>query len=80
MALVLVGAASVAAIKPIWPSEPLKAGPAYTQGFNQLAVHQGQEAGQFLLGSTVILITEKAFEWQAAPGDLIEMGWSMIRS
>ncbi|MGA0168688.1 MAG: archaetidylserine decarboxylase [Pseudomonadales bacterium] len=79
MALVLVGAAIVAAIKPFWQSEPLRAGTAYTKGFNQLEVHQGQEAGQFLLGSTVILITERAFQWQAAPGDLIEMGWSMIR-
>jgi phosphatidylserine decarboxylase len=79
MALVLVGAAIVAAIQPFWQSEPLKAGTAYTKAFDQLDVHQGQEAGQFLLGSTVILITEKGFEWRAAPGDPIEMGWSMIR-
>ena len=79
MALVLVGAAIVAAIKPFWQSAPLQAKTLYTQRFDDVEVLKGQEAGQFLLGSTVILLTEYPVEWRASHGDVIQMGSSMTK-
>ena len=72
--MVMVGAMIVAAMQAVWNTAPYKAGRTIQESFEQYQVEQGHEAGRFLLGSTVIVITEWPTDWRFVPGDLLKVG------
>ena len=72
--MVMVGAMIVAAMQSVWNSEPYKAASAVEESFDSYFVDQGQEAGRFLLGSTVILITDWHTNWRVHGGDKVKVG------
>ena len=80
IAMVLVGAAIVAAIQPFWLDHPLTPRRFETRTMNSAEVAQGQEAGRFLLGSTVILLTEWSTDWAFESGEPLQMGDALIHS
>ena len=80
IAMVLVGAAIVAAIQPFWQDHPLTARRFESRTMNSVEIAQGQEAGRFLLGSTVILLTEWSTDWAFESGEPIQMGDALIHS
>ena len=80
IAMVLVGAAIVAAIQPFWQDHPLTARRFEVRTMNSVEVAQGQEAGRFLLGSTVILLSEWSTDWAFESGEPIQMGDTLIHS
>ena len=80
IAMVLVGAAIVAAIQPFWQDHPLTARRFEARTMNSVEVAQGQEAGRFLLGSTVIVLTEWSTNWTFRPGEPLHMGDALIHS
>ncbi|HLS17326.1 MAG TPA: archaetidylserine decarboxylase [Paenalcaligenes sp.] len=83
-AMVLVGATVVGSIKTAWHGVVNHKRPGHIRYWNYdhqpLVLHRGQEMGQFLLGSTVILLFEPDVmefvpNWQ--PGAAIKMGEAM---
>lgn len=72
--MVMVGAMIVAAMQSVWNNEPYKAASAVEESFDSYFVDQGQEAGRFLLGSTVILITDWHTNWRVHGGDKVKVG------
>ena len=78
--MVLVGAAIVAAIQPFWQDHPLTARRFEVRTMNSVEVAQGQEAGRFLLGSTVILLSEWSTDWAFESGEPIQMGDTLVHS
>jgi phosphatidylserine decarboxylase len=72
--MVMVGAMIVAAMQAVWHSAPYKAGTTIQESFDQYRVEQGHEAGRFLLGSTVILITDKPTDWRVCSGEKLKIG------
>lgn len=73
MAVVMVGAMLVAGIQPAWSKKPfqprLQINMEMKESFNQ-----GDELGQFLMGSTVILLFPERIQFQVREGDLVKMG------
>lgn len=76
MALVMVGAMLVAAIKPIWLDDVYAPGTLKEESLS-LEFHQGDELGQFEMGSTVILVTEKRLNFAVVEGQPVQMGESL---
>ncbi|HLR30453.1 MAG TPA: archaetidylserine decarboxylase [Paenalcaligenes sp.] len=83
-AMVLVGATVVGSIKTTWHGVVNHKRPGHIRYWNYdhqpLVLHQGQEMGQFLLGSTVVLLFEPGVmdfvaNWQASSP--IKMGEAM---
>jgi len=74
-ALVFVGALIVASIQTVWPeaTSPYRNKQRRRQN---LAFHQGEELGRFLLGSTVVLCLPPKLSFAAdiVPGALVKMG------
>lgn len=81
MISIMVGAMIVGNIKTTWTEGPIK-GLAKKQiktwdyGDRHIELKQGQEMGQFLLGSTAILImpNKVATQWHIKAGDMIRLG------
>ena len=80
IAMVLVGAAIVAAIQPFWQDHPLTARRFEKRDMHGVGVAQGREAGRFLLGSTVILLTEWSTNWTFESSEPLQMGDPLIHS
>lgn len=77
MSEVLVGAMLVAGIQTVWQEAPYK--PRLHDASDlDLAFEQGQELGQFQMGSTVILLFEEALDFKVAAGQSIRMGEAII--
>ena len=74
MVMVMVGAMIVAGMQAVWNSTPYKAGRTIQESFDHYMVEQGHEAGRFLLGSTVILVTDWRTDWRVGPGDKLKVG------
>ena len=73
MAAVLVGAMIVAGIKPVWLDEPYRPGLGVTTEMKQSFV-QGEELGQFEMGSTVVLVFSDPVPFNVAEGDTVQYG------
>jgi phosphatidylserine decarboxylase len=83
-ALVLVGATIVGSMATVWHGvvNPPRPGQVRTWHYAQapVALHQGEEMGRFLLGSTVVLLFPKGplcFNPAWAPGRPIQLGEAM---
>jgi phosphatidylserine decarboxylase len=76
--LVLVGAMIVAGIQPFWQQTPLVARQPLDKNFAQTQVHQGEEAGRFLLGSTAIIISNSSKPWVQQAGTSVRMGQALM--
>jgi len=73
MAAVMVGAMLVAGIKPAWSEKPFK--PRLQVNIEMKErFRQGEELGQFMMGSTVILLFPERLEFTVAEGDTVCMG------
>lgn len=72
--MVMVGAMIVAAMQAVWNSTAYKAGSTIQESFDQYMIEQSDEAGRFLLGSTVILITDWQTDWRVCAGDKLRVG------
>lgn len=79
MCMVLVGAMIVAGIKTVWRDAPYSARELVHESLN-LQFTQGDEVGQFQLGSTVIIILPHQPAWTVIPGDKVRMGQAMVES
>ena len=81
--LVLVGATIVGSMATVWHGRVERSGPdprQWVYGDQDVRLHQGQEMGRFLLGSTVVLLFPSGPlrfnpDWQ--PGGAICMGQPM---
>jgi phosphatidylserine decarboxylase len=73
MAVVMVGAMLVAGIKPTWAEKPFKPRLQVNIEMKQ-TFRQGEELGQFMMGSTVILLFPERLDFTVAEGDLVSMG------
>ncbi len=86
MAVILVGAMIVASIETVWAGlvAPRTRGILHTDyGAEAPTLNRGAEMGRFLLGSTVIVLTEpERFAWQEdlKPGQSLRMGQRIARS
>ena len=76
LAQVLVGAMLVAGIKPVWLNEAYKPRLEVATELKQM-FQQGEELGQFEMGSTVILLFSQAVEFSVAEGDTVKVGQSL---
>jgi phosphatidylserine decarboxylase len=76
MAEVLVGAMLVAGIKPVWLPQAYKPKLEIATEMKRI-FQQGEELGQFEMGSTVILLFSKPMEFSVKEGDLVQMGQSL---
>lgn len=76
MAEVLVGAMLVAGIKPVWLDRAYKPRLEITTEMKQV-FQQGDELGQFQMGSTVVLLFSQPVEFSVKEGDLVQMGQSI---
>lgn len=78
MALIMVGAMIVAGIKPVWREAPYDPGKPFTEEFDGREFGQGDEVGQFQLGSTVILLFDKPLDWRVGSMDRVRMGQALV--
>jgi len=76
MAEVLVGAMLVAGIKPVWLDKAYKPQLEITTEMKRV-FQQGDELGQFQMGSTVILLFSQRVEFTVKEGDLVKMGQAL---
>ncbi|PID34035.1 MAG: phosphatidylserine decarboxylase [Thiotrichales bacterium] len=79
MALVLVGAINVAAIETVWDGliTPPNGREIQTKRYDGRAVYEkGVEMGRFNMGSTVVMLFENQWDWQAAcvPDQTVQLG------
>ena len=89
MSVVMVGALIVAAIQPVWKDKPYQAAQAFTEVFDlatspehlifkPLIFKQGEELGQFQMGSTAIIVSEKQLDWTLGASDAVKMGTAIV--
>ena len=78
MAEILVGAMLVAGIKPIWQSSPYEPRIEVRMELKH-QFKQGDELGQFQMGSTVILLFSEPLDFIVKQGDQIRMGQAITR-
>ena len=94
MSVVMVGALIVAAIQPVWKDKPYQAAQAFTEVFDSaispeplifkplifkpLIFKQGEELGQFQMGSTAIIVSEKQLDWTLGASDAVKMGTAIV--
>jgi len=76
-AAVLVGAMLVAGIKPVWLEEAYKPRLQVTKEMNRI-FHQGDELGQFEMGSTVILLFKERMAFSVKEGEKVKYGQSIV--
>jgi len=72
-ALVMVGAMIVAGIRTRWRESAYPPKTVHEESV-QVPLLRGDEVGQFLLGSTVVLLFQDSVQWQVNPGDPVNMG------
>jgi phosphatidylserine decarboxylase len=77
MAAVLVGAMLVAGIKPAWLDRAYKPRLQITTEMNRV-FHQGDELGQFEMGSTVILVFNERMTFSVKEGEQVKYGQSIV--
>jgi hypothetical protein len=68
----------VAGIQPFWQQTPLVARQPLDKNFAQTQVHQGEEAGRFLLGSTAIIVSNSSKPWVRQAGKSVRMGQPLM--
>ncbi len=73
MAYVMVGAALVAGIKPVWSDRAYRPRMEVKTEMRQ-QFGQGEELGQFEMGSTVVLIFDHPIDFCVAEGDKVKVG------
>ena len=79
MAVIMVGAMIVAAIQPVWRSKPYQARLAQEEIFSPPRhFNQGDELGEFQMGSTAIVITAKSVDWRQASSANVQMGQTIV--
>ncbi len=77
--VVMVGAMIVAGIRTVWRNTPYAPGVIFDEVFDTpLDFVQGQELGQFELGSTAIIVSAAQLDFSGSAGDAIKMGESMV--
>lgn len=76
-AAVLVGAMLVAGIKPAWLTKAYKPRIHITTEMKRI-FHQGDELGQFEMGSTVILVFPERMTFSVKEGDQVKYGQSIV--
>ena len=77
MAVVMVGAMLVAGIKPAWSDKPFK--PRLQVNIEMKEeFQQGDELGQFLMGSTAILLFPEKLDFLVNEGDTVHMGQPLV--
>ncbi len=76
-AAVLVGAMLVAGIKPAWLDEAYKPRLQITTKIKRV-FHQGDELGQFEMGSTVILVFRERMAFSVKEGEQVKYGQSIV--
>lgn len=76
-AAVLVGAMLVAGIKPAWLERAYKSRLQITTKM-KCVFHQGDELGQFEMGSTVILIFKERMAFSVQEGEQVKYGQSIV--
>jgi|TARA_B100000959_G_scaffold269911_1_gene316163 phosphatidylserine decarboxylase len=75
VSIVMIGAMIVAGIKTVWRASPYPFKESHAETFNTpQAYKQGDELGQFQLGSTVVLLFQGDVDWQVKSGDRIRFG------
>lgn len=77
-AYVAVGALLVAGIKPVWRDKPYKLGQE-TETLLKRSFAQGEEFGQFELGSSVILVFDWALDFAVEAGQPVRMGQPLVK-
>ncbi len=77
MGVVMVGAMLVAGIKPAWSDNPFRPRLQVNMEMKQ-PFQQGDELGQFLLGSTAILLFPERLDFAVKEGDLVKVGQSIV--
>jgi phosphatidylserine decarboxylase len=79
MSVVMVGALIVAAIQPVWKDNPYQAAQTFVEVFDSaLSFKKGDELGQFQMGSTAIIVSEKQLEWELGASDPVKMGAAIV--
>lgn len=77
MAVVMVGAMLVAGIKPAWSDKPFH--PRLQVNIEMKETfQQGDELGQFLMGSTAILLFPEKLDFRVSEGDSVQMGQPLV--
>lgn len=79
MCVVLVGAMIVAGIKSTWRERMYEPGKVTEETGLDIPFRQGEELGQFQLGSTVIVVLPRAEKFEVAPGDTVRMGQALVK-
>jgi phosphatidylserine decarboxylase len=74
---VLVGAMLVAGIKPVWLDEAYKPRLQITTKMKRL-FQQGDELGQFEMGSTAILVFKERMAFSVKEGEQVKYGQSIV--
>lgn len=77
-AYVMVGALLVAGIEPVWRTSPYPPRRARQEAVKRRFA-QGEELGRFRMGSTVILVFERALDFAVRAGDEVKMGQALVR-
>tara|TARA_B110000037_G_scaffold193631_1_gene228689 strand:- start:194 stop:406 length:213 start_codon:yes stop_codon:yes gene_type:complete len=67
----------VAGIKPVWLEEAYKPRLQVTKEMNRI-FHQGDELGQFEMGSTVILLFKERMAFSVKEGEKVKYGQSVV--
>ena len=78
MAEILVGAMLVAGIKPVWLDSPYKPKLEVSTNLNR-RFQQGDELGQFQMGSTVILVFSEPLDFLVQQGEEIKVGQAITK-
>ena len=78
LAYVMVGALLVAGIKPVWRAAPYPPGRECRETLKRRFA-QGEELGQFQMGSTVVLVFERALDFAVRAGQAVKMGQALVR-
>jgi phosphatidylserine decarboxylase len=75
VSIIMIGAMIVAGIRTVWRASSYPFNEFHSETFsNPLKYKQGDELGQFHLGSTVILLFQGNINWQVQSGDKIRFG------
>lgn len=79
--VIMVGAMIVAGIRPVWRDAAYEPGVIQDEVFNTpMPFQQGQELGQFELGSTAIIVSSVPLDFCGGPGDTIRMGEPLVNN
>ena len=82
LAVIMVGAMIVSAIKPVWRETAYQAGVFVEETFDAAPMKfaAGAELGEFQMGSTAIIVTEQPIHWSCQTSDAVKMGRPLMRA